>query len=80
MKFTDEAIEHLARLVHKAYCVEYERQKGEPYWTKGDYDLLDEDTKEYDRVTVRAIVEATEIDWDSAYPLRNVSPECKIVL
>lgn len=51
-------IEELAEVVHKAYCEEYKRQKGEPYWTNGDYSLLDEDTKEFDRATVHAVVQA----------------------
>ena len=49
-------VEELSEKVHQAYCKEYERQHGEPYWTKGDYNLLDEDIKEYDRVTVRTIL------------------------
>lgn len=53
-------VERLSVLVHKAYCKEYERQKGESYWTKGDYDLLDEDTKEFDRVTVRTVLAAID--------------------
>lgn len=56
-------VEQLARIVHKAYCKEYERQKGEPYWTDGDYDKLDEATKEFDRVTVRAVL-------DEIFPVR----------
>lgn len=51
----DSEIEAFSRIVHHAYCEEYQRQKGEAYWTKGDYDLLDEETKEYDRITTRAI-------------------------
>ncbi len=54
--------EKLAEIVHKAYCKEYERQKGEPYWTNGDYSLLDEDTKEFDRATADAIGEAVYMD------------------
>lgn len=53
-------VEALSVLVHKAYCREYERQKGKQYWTGGDYELLDEDTKEFDRVTVRTILNALE--------------------
>jgi len=51
-------LEILAEVVHKAYCREYERQNDKEYWTGGDYNLLDDDTKEYDRVTVRAVLEA----------------------
>jgi len=52
----DEAtIERLAAAAHRAHCVEYERQNGEPYWTGGDYEQLDGDAKEFARVTVRAV-------------------------
>ena len=53
-------VEHLAELVHKAYCREYELQNDEEYWTSGNYDLLDEDTKEFDRESVRAVVDALQ--------------------
>ena len=52
----DRTLEILAARVHKAYCEEYERQNGQPHWTGGDYDKLDESAKEFDRVTVRAII------------------------
>ncbi len=51
----DEVLERLAEAVHKAYCVHYKKMHGKEYWTKGDYSLLDDETKEYDRVTVRAV-------------------------
>ena len=51
----DRKIEKLAEIVHKAYCQQYKKTHGKEYWTKGDYSLLDEATKEYDRVTVRAV-------------------------
>lgn len=54
----DIDMEELAAVVHRAYCEEYERQKDEPYWTKGDYSKLDDNVKEFDRVTVKAIVSA----------------------
>lgn len=54
----EKDIESLAELVHKAYCKEYERQHGGSYWTGGDYSRLSEDTKEFDRVTVRTILKA----------------------
>lgn len=50
-------IENLSREVHKLYCEEYRASKGEEYWTKGNYDLLDEETKEYDRNIARYILE-----------------------
>ena len=49
-------MEKVCEAVHKAYCSERIRQGKEPYWTKGDYSLLDEPTKEFDRVTVRAVL------------------------
>lgn len=54
----DKEIEELSELVHKAYCKYYKEKKGEDYWTKGDYSKLDEATKEYDRRTVRTILDA----------------------
>ena len=50
------AMEKIAKAVHKAYCDEFERQKGYRYWTNGNYDKLPEETKEYDRVTIRAVL------------------------
>lgn len=49
-------MEKLAEAVHKAYCKHYEKTHGKPYWTNGDYALLDEETKEIDRETVRAVL------------------------
>ena len=49
-----EDIEVMAELVHKSYC-QYQLDNGKEYWTKGDYSLLDDKTKEIDRYTVRAI-------------------------
>ena len=51
-------IETLAASVHRAYCENHIQRKGEPYWTGGDYSLLDEATKEIDRATVRAVLAA----------------------
>jgi hypothetical protein len=51
-------IERLAEVVHKAYCEQYKKKHGLEYWTGGDYSLLDEETKEFDRVTVRAVLRA----------------------
>ena len=49
-------MEVLAAAVHDAYCRYYIKTHNKPYWTKGDYNLLDEDTKEIDRETVRAVL------------------------
>lgn len=49
-------IEKLSAAVHRAYCANYQKRKGEPYWTKGDYNLLDETAKEIDRETTRAVL------------------------
>lgn len=56
-----ELIEKCAEAVHKAYCKYYLKNKGVEYWTKGDYSLLDEATKQIDRETVKAVLEVTEI-------------------
>jgi len=57
MQFTNELLEKCAEAVHKAYCAYYLKNKGEEYWTKGDYFLLDEPTKQIDRETVKAVFE-----------------------
>lgn len=46
-------MEMLAAEVHGVYCTQYEAKHGKAYWTMGNYDLLDEDTKEFDRAIVR---------------------------
>lgn len=51
-------IELLAEKVHQAYCQYQIDVKGKEYWTKGDYSQLDEETKEADRYTVRAVLKA----------------------
>ena len=53
----DELIEKCAEAVHKAYCDYHIKNKGEEYWTRGDYSLLDEATKQIDRETVKAVLE-----------------------
>lgn len=50
-----EEIEALSEKIHHLYCAQYEKDNGEPYWTKGDYSKLDERTKEYDRNIARFI-------------------------
>ena len=54
----DINIESLAEVVHKAYCEQIIKDGKEPYWTGGDYGKLNEATKEYDRVTVRAVLKS----------------------
>ncbi len=49
-------MEILAAAVHDAYCRYYVKTHGEQYWTNGDYKLLNEETKEIDRETVRAVL------------------------
>lgn len=53
---SDVMLEVLAEAVHKAYCKYHLDNKGEEYWTKGDYSLLDEATKQIDRETVIAVM------------------------
>lgn len=50
-------IERLSEAVHKSYCEQYKKNHGKEYWTKGNYSLLDEETKEFDRATVRAVLQ-----------------------
>lgn len=52
-----QLIEELAEAVHKSYCEYKKERSGEEYWTKGDYNLLDEETKEIDRRTVLAVLD-----------------------
>ena len=51
-------IEMICEKVHQAYCKYHLENKGTEYWTKGDYSKLNEDGKEYDRRTVRAVLDA----------------------
>ena len=41
--------ERIAKKIHKVYCKYHLEVRGEEYWTKGDYSLLDEPTKDADR-------------------------------
>ena len=41
--------EELSEKIHKVYCKYHLEVRGEEYWTKGDYSLLDEPTKDADR-------------------------------
>ena len=45
--------EELSRQIHGVYCRYRKEVHGEEYWTKGNYDLLDEKTKEADRYMAR---------------------------
>lgn len=58
--FTDELLEKCAESVHKAYCNYHFKNKGVEYWTKGNYSLLDESTKQIDRETVKAVFNVLE--------------------
>lgn len=48
-----EEIEVLAAEVHGVYCKQYEKNFGKPYRTGGDYSILEEPVKDYDRAFVR---------------------------
>ena len=54
----DIDIEKICEEVHKAMCQYHKERTGEDYWTKGDYSLLKDEGKEYDRRTVRAVIQA----------------------
>ncbi len=59
VSFNEESdMEYVSDKVHKSYCVSYLKKHMKPYWTHGKYNLLDEETKEIDRCTVRAVVKA----------------------
>lgn len=49
-------IENLATQIHQVYCKYHKNIRGSEYWTKGNYDLLDEQTKEADRYMARFIL------------------------
>lgn len=49
-------IEELSCAVHRAYCKQYLKREGKQYWTGGDYSMLDEETKDIDRATVKAVL------------------------
>jgi len=53
----EKQIDELAERVHWAYCANYELRKGKEYWTKGDYNKLDDEAKEIDRATVIAVIQ-----------------------
>ena len=55
-----EEFEALSEKIHQIYCKQYLKDKGEEYWTKGDYSKLDDRVKEYDRAIVRFIIEYAE--------------------
>lgn len=44
--------ETFAREIHGVYCRQYKENEGKDYWTKGNYDLLPETIKNYDRAIV----------------------------
>jgi len=55
MKYPHKLLEECAEAVHKSYWAYHLKNKGEEYWTKGDYSKLDEPTKQIDRETVKAV-------------------------
>jgi len=50
-------VEILSEEVHKAYCRYKKEVRGENYWTNGNYSLLEDEWKEADRYTVRAVLD-----------------------
>lgn len=57
----DVRVEKLSAEIHKCYCRAYERRFGKPYWTGGDYSVLEEATKDYDREMARFMLEALDL-------------------
>lgn len=49
--------ESLAAEIHRVYCTAYEKRFGKPYFTNGDYNLLEEPVKDYDRALADFIIE-----------------------
>lgn len=58
-------IEFLSELVHKAYCKSYRIKHGKDYWTDGDYNKLTEEDKNYDRATVKVVLDACKLAHDA---------------
>jgi len=56
LNITKELLEKCSEAVHRAYCDYFFKTKGVEYWTKGNYSLLDEPTKQIDRETVNAVL------------------------
>ena len=52
----NEMVEKLSEQIHKVYCDYYQQRHGKPYWTNGDYGLLEDATKEADRFMARFIL------------------------
>lgn len=57
----EKDFEKISEAVHKSYCEQYKIKHGKEYWTGGDYSKLDDETKEFDRATVRAVLKALEM-------------------
>ena len=49
-------IEKISEQIHHVYCQYYQDILGKEYWTKGDYKLLADQTKEADRYIARFII------------------------
>ena len=57
----NEWIEDMSERIHKVYCQYYIDVKGEEYWTKGDYSKLNEDTKDFDRESVKVCLKEVKL-------------------
>ena len=55
-------IEKLSKNIHEVYCKYHKEVLGTEYWTKGNYDLLDEKTKEADRYLARFFIELNKLE------------------
>jgi len=75
MEFTNEILEKCAEAVHKAYCNYHLQNKGTEYWTKGDYSLLDEPTKQIDRETVKAVFATIEANPVGNQVMQKIAEE-----
>ena len=74
-------LEKIAAEVHKAYCDNYLERKGKPYHTGGDFNLLDDETKEIDRATVRAVLQQVLFALEDSLPNEGHHPDlmCQVV-
>lgn len=66
-KETTPELEKLSEEIHKLYCAQYEKDNRGVYWTGGDYSMLDERTKEYDRNIARWHLESLATATAEAY-------------
>jgi hypothetical protein len=50
----------IAKNMHKIYCKYYKKVTGNSYWTKGNFNLLDDKSKEMEIEIVKAMIKELE--------------------